>query len=92
MSDEKIEFRILDAKVIGANTVVFGLEDGAMVKVRVDIDQAGIAVNFSSPDGSPRYDIRASLHVNVTPPGKKYTVPKSQLVRTPSKEPSMKPI
>ena len=70
----------------------FRLEDGAMVKIKVDIDRAGIAINLTNPDGSPRYNINASLKVNVVPSGKKFSIPKSQLVRPPPKETKMKPI
>jgi len=91
-SDEKVEFKWLDAKLVGSDTVVFRLEDGAMVKIKVDIDRAGIAINFTNPDGSPHYNINASLKVNVVPSGKKFSIPKSQLARPPPKEPTMKPI
>ena len=91
-SDEKVEFKWLDAKLVGSDTVVFRLEDGAMVKIKVDIDRAGIAINLTNPDGSPRYNINASLKVNVVPSGKKFSIPKSQLVRPPPKETTMKPI
>jgi len=91
-SGEKIEFKILDSKLIGSDTVVFRLEDNAMVKVRVMIDRAGVAVNFTNPDGSPNYNIAASLHIAVIPPSKKFSIPRSQLVRPPPKEPTMKPI
>ena len=44
MSEEKVEFKILEAKLVGSNTVVFRLEDGAMVKVKVDIGRAAVAL------------------------------------------------
>jgi hypothetical protein len=92
MSDEKVEFKILDAKLVGSDTVVFRLEDNAMVKCRVIIERAGVAVNFSNPDGSPNYNISANIGITVIPPSKKFSIPKSQLLRQPPKEPTMKPI
>jgi len=92
MSEQNIEFKWLDAKLIGSDTVVFRLEDGAMVKIKVDIDRAGVALNLKNPDGSPHYNINASLKVSVVPSGKKFSIPKSQLSRPPPKEPAMKPI
>ena len=77
---------------MGSDTVMFRLEDGARVKIKVDIDRAGVAVNFTNPDGTPHYNINASLKVSVIPSGKKFMIPKSQLVRPPPKESAMKPI
>jgi hypothetical protein len=92
MAEEKIEFKILDYKLLGSDTVVFRLEDGAMVKVKVDIARAGIAINFKNPDGSPHYNINANLTINVIPAEKKFVIPKSQLAPTAPKESKMKPI
>ena len=90
--DEKIEFKILEAKLVGSNTVVFRLEDGATVKVKVDIERAAVAVNYKNPDGTPRYNIGAGLKVAVIPKDKKFYIPKSKLKRGPSKERTLKPI
>ena len=92
MSEDNVEFKILDYKLLGSDTVVFRLEDGAMVKVKVDISRAGVAINFKNPDGSPHYNIAADLRINVTPPEKKFSIPKSQLPQGPPKESKMKPI
>jgi hypothetical protein len=92
MSEPKIDFKWLDAKLVGSDTVVFRLEDGTMVKIKVDVDRAGVAVNFTNPDGSPHYNINASLKVNVIPSSKKFSLPKSQLPQFPPKESAMKPI
>lgn len=91
-SQQNIEFKWLDAKLVGSDTVVFRLEDGATVKIKVDIDRAGVATNFTNPDGSAHYNINASLKVNVIPSSKKFSIPKSQLAQSPTKEPTMKPI
>jgi hypothetical protein len=79
MSESKVEFKWLEAKCDGTDTVVFGLEDGAVVKVKVDIDRAGVAVSFTNPDGTPHYEIGTSLKITVVPPKKSYYVPRSQL-------------
>ena len=92
MPEENIEFKILDYKLVGSDTVVFRLEDGAMVKVKVDIGRAGVATSFKNPDGSPHYNIGADLRISVIPPEKKFFMPKSQMPRAPPKESTMKPI
>lgn len=92
MSEEKIEFKILDYKLLGNDTVVFRLEDGATVKVKVDIERAGVATNFRNPDGSPHYNISPSVRFNIIPPEKKFVMSKSQLSPTTPKESKMKPV
>jgi len=93
MAKENVEFKWLDAKLTGSDTVVFRLEDGALVKIRVDINRAGIATNFKNPDGTPHYSIDAGLRIQIIPSSKKFYIPKSKL-RIPAtpKEPKMKPI
>jgi len=87
--DDRIEFKLLEPKLQGNDTVVFRLEDGALVKVKVDIDRAGIATNFRNPDGTAHYNVNASLRLTIVPPDKKFTVPKSslQLPQAPKKAP-----
>ncbi len=92
MSEEKVEFKILDVKLVGSNTVVFRLEDGAMVKVKVDIERAAVAIDFKNPDGTPHYNIGTGLRLTVIPKDKKFYIPKSKLKRGPSKERTLKPI
>jgi hypothetical protein len=92
MPEDNIEFKILEYKLVGSDTVVFRLEDGAMVKVRVDIGRAGVATNLKNPDGSPHYNIAADLRISVIPAEKKFLIPKSQLPQAPPKESTMKPI
>src|SRR4030042_1810488 len=86
MSEPKIEFKWLDAKCTGTDTVIFRLEDGATVKVKIDIDRAGIATNVTNPDGTPHYEIGTSVKVAVVPPKKTYFIPKSQLKTVVSKD------
>ena len=80
----KIEFKLLDHKCVESDTVIFNLEDGAIVKVKVDLDRVGVATNFKNPDGTPRYVVNASLKIKVIPANKKFSLPKSKLM-TPSK-------
>jgi hypothetical protein len=86
MTEPKIEFRWLDAKCVGTDTVVFRLEDGAVVKIKVDLDRAGVAASLTNPDGTPHYQIGTSLKVNVIPPKKAYYVLRSQLRTAASQE------
>lgn len=94
MSEEKIEFKILDYKLVGSDTVVFRLEDETMVKVRLDLSRVGVATNFKNPDGSPYYVIDVRPNITLIPSGKKFSVPKSQLKlpATPPKKPALEPI
>jgi len=92
MPEENIEFKILEAKLVGSDTVVFRLEDGAMVKIKVDIERAAVATNYKNPDGTPHYNIGTGLRLTVVPSDKKFYVPKSRLPKPPSTEPTMKPI
>lgn len=80
---------MLDYKLVGNDTVTFRLEDGALVKVKVDIERAGVAINFRNPDGTPHYAINAALKITVIPAEKKFSIPKDQLMRMPI--PSKKP-
>jgi hypothetical protein len=93
MEKENVEFKMLDSKSVGSDTVVFRLEDGTMVKIRVEINRAGIATNFKNPDGTPHYTINAGLRIQVVPKSKKFYIPRSKLRSPPPpKEPTMKPI
>jgi len=92
ISEEKVEFNILEAKLVGSNTVVFRLEDGAMVKVKVDIERAAVAVNFKNPDGTPHYNIGTGLKLTIIPKDKKFYIPKPTLKQGPSKDRTLKPI
>ncbi|MEW5840399.1 hypothetical protein [Nitrososphaera sp.] len=75
----RVEFRMLDHASQGDDTVSFKLEDGAVVKVKVAIERAGVATNYRNPDGSAHYAVNTSVKVYVIPPDKKFTIPKSQV-------------
>jgi len=82
--DEQIEFKWLEAKSQGNDTVVFRLDDGAVVKIKVDIDRAGVALNFTNPDGTPHYNVNTNLRITVLPPDRKFKVPRASLQIQPS--------
>ncbi len=86
MSESKIQFKRLDAKCIGTDTIVFRLEDGARVKVKMDLERAGVAIDYKNPDGTPHYQIGPSVKVTVIPSEKSYYLPKSSLKKIASKK------
>ena len=93
MTEDKIEFKMLEAKLVGSDTVVFRLEDGAQVKIKVDIARAGVATNLTNPDGTPHYNIGAGLRIQVIPAKKKYYIQRSKLkFPTAKKDSDIKPI
>lgn len=76
---EKIEFEMLDYKRLENEFVSFELEDGTIVKVKVDLDRVGKAVSFTNPDGTPRYAINTAVKLSITPPNKKFTLQKNSV-------------
>lgn len=95
MSDNKVEFKILDYEVVGSDTVTFKLEDGTLVKIKIDIGRVGVAVNYKNPDGSTHYNINLKPpQIALVPPERKYFIPRSQLSQSMShfKESSLKPV
>ncbi len=76
---DQVEFKWLDARLQGNDTVVFRLEDGALVKIRVNVDRAGVALNYRNPDGTLHYNVSTNLNLTVIPSDKKFTVPKASL-------------
>ena len=92
MPEEKVEFKWLEVKLIGSDTVVFRLEDGTMIKVRVNINRAGVSTNLKNPDGSPYYHADTGLQIQIVPRTKKFYIPKSRIKKRPPKERKFKPI
>ena len=76
---EKIEFKMLDYKRLENEFVSFELEDGTIVKVKVDLDRVGKATNFTNPDGTPHYAINTAVKLSIVPPDKKFTVQKNSI-------------
>ena len=77
--NEKIEFKMLDYKRLENDFVSFELEDGSIVKVKVDLDRVGKAMNFKNRDGTPRYTINTSVKVSVIPADRTFSVEKSSV-------------
>ena len=71
MSADKVEFKMLDYKRLGDEVVTFELEDGAIVKVKVDLGRVGKAIKNANPDGTPHYAINTSVMTSVIPPNNK---------------------
>ena len=84
---DQIEFKWIDAKLIGSDIVSFRLEDGALVRVKVDINRAGVATTYTNPDGSPCYNVTANIMVTTIPPDKKFKAP-NQNFQAPKKPPA----
>jgi len=78
-SKEKTEFKMLDYKRLENEYVSFELEDGTVVKVKVDLDRVGKALNFKNPDGTPHYAINTSIKLAIIPSDKKFSVDKGSL-------------
>jgi len=74
ISKDKIEFKMLDHERIGDEYVTFKLEDGTIVKVKVDLDRVGVATNYKNPDGTPHYAVNASLKLTIIPNERKFFV------------------
>ena len=73
----KIDFKMLDYERIGGDFVAFKLEDGELVKVKVDLDRVGIAQNHKNPDGTPHYAINTSVKISIIPNDRKFSVEKN---------------
>ena len=84
----KIEFKMLDYERLENEFVSFKLEDGTIVKVKVDLDRVGIATNFTNPDGTPHYAINTSVKLSVLPHDKKFSVEKTNIKGKQSSPPS----
>jgi len=84
----KIEFKMLDYERLENEFVSFKLEDGTIVKVKVDLDRVGIATNFKNPDGTPHYAINTSVNLSVKPHDGKFSVDKTSVNVKKSSPPS----
>ncbi len=78
-SKEKIEFKMLDYERLENDYVSFKLEDGTIVKVKIDLDRVGKAVNYTNPDGTPHYAINTAVKLSIVPSDKKFSVEKTSL-------------
>jgi len=77
--NDKIEFRMLDYKRLENDFVSFELEDGSIVKVKVDLVRVGKAINFKNQDGTPRYTINTSVKISIIPSDRTFSIEKSSV-------------
>ena len=70
---------MLDFERFENDFVSFKLEDGTVVKVKVDLDRVGIATNFTNPDGTPHYAINTSVKLSITPKNKKFSAARNSI-------------
>lgn len=68
----EVEFNYLKAKIVGNDCVVFRLEDGAQVIVRVDITRAGSRVNEKT--GQTDYNFEFHNQVKIVPAKRTFKV------------------
>ena len=78
----KIEFDILDYKRLENDFISFKLDDGTVVKVKVDLDRVGKAVNYKNPDGTSHYAISTAIKISIIPSDKKFSVEKKSIKGT----------
>ena len=78
-SREKVDFKMLDYERLENEYVSFKLEDGTVVKVKVDLDRVGKAVNFKNPEGTPHYAINTAVKISFVPSDKTFTVEKTSI-------------
>ena len=81
-SKDKIDFKLLDHERIGNEFVSFKLEDGTIVKVKVDLDRVGIATNFKNQDGTPHYAINTSVKISVIPRSEEHSLNSSHIQKS----------
>ena len=84
----KIEFKMLDYERLENESVSFKLEDGTIVKVKVDLDRVGIATNYNNPDGTSHYAIIPSAKLSIIPNDRKFSVENTSIKGTQSSPPS----
>ncbi len=88
---DEIEFKMLDAKPMGTDSVLFELEDGATVKIRVNVERAGVATNYNNPDGSKHYNVQSSMMITIISADRTYRLPKTAVNVRPMQRMSGKP-
>jgi hypothetical protein len=71
MSEELVEFRWLESKLVGNDSLVFTLEDGAKVIVKVEIMKAGV---HTDDKGEPIYHFEFNNICKVIPAKKTFKI------------------
>jgi len=69
MDEEIVEFKWLDSKLVGNNSLIFRLEDGAEVIVKVEIMRAGVHMDEK---GEPAYHLEFNNLCKVIPAKKTF--------------------
>ena len=85
--DDKVDFKMLDYARLENEYVSFKLEDETVVKVKVDLDRVGKALNFTNPDGTPHYAINTSVKLSIIHAERTFSVPKSSIKAAPQSSP-----
>jgi len=78
----KIEFEMLDYNRLENDFVSFKLEDGTVVKVKVDLERVGKSINYKNPDGTPHYAISTAVKLSIIPSDKKFSLEKKSVKGT----------
>ena len=76
MSENKIEMKMLESKLLTNNIIKFELEDKTIVMVKVEIARVGVATTYKNPDGSPHYNIEVANTMQIIPKDKKFFITK----------------
>jgi hypothetical protein len=75
MTEERIKFKQISAKLVGSNVVNFRLEDETVVKVHVELVRVGVAIDRKNSDGTPIYNINANLRMDFETKDKTFYAP-----------------
>lgn len=80
MTEELSNFKVLDAKLVGSNVVMFRLEDGTSVKVVVHLTKAGVAINNDGsfklgPTGDKIYNMNITPSIDLIAADKTFRAP-----------------
>jgi hypothetical protein len=75
MAQEQIKYRQISAKLVGSNVVNFRLEDGNLLKVHVELNRIGVAIDRKAPDGTPIYNFSMNPRIEIETKDKTYLAP-----------------
>jgi hypothetical protein len=65
MEPDQIKYKRITAKLVGSNVVNYRLEDGTLVKIFVELNRAGVALDRKAPDGTPLYNFGIGTRIDV---------------------------
>ncbi len=72
---EKIKAKLLDYELVGSDTVTFKLEDGAKMKVKVNLVKVARAIE-KTEDGTTIYQAQVNNNVTFLPKDRNVEIPK----------------